>query len=198
VDSVAFEPNCALQEYLRRLDSTTAAVRSMRDFLANLESRTGRPYVLLVFGDHQPHTFTATGGMQFDYSPMRRNHDARITFFHFQSSAPNRLRCCTVAPPATVLPTLLSGFVAKDADDVYLPENLWLYGKCGSNAIPHAFGVGMAGQQTEGVDERTLACRSAYDRALSSFQAAGIVRIPARAASEEHTQVVNGLGKPPI
>jgi len=182
-DSSEFEPNCALHEYLRRQDSTTAAVRAMRQYLADLEARTGRPFVLLVFGDHQPHTFTTTGGIQFDYAPMRRNPDARITFFHFQSSAPSRLRCCKVPPPATVLPTLLSSFVARSPQDVYLGESLWLYSECGSNAIRWQFGVGMVGQQVQGTDDRTQACKSAYRRALASFRAAGVVRVAAGEAT---------------
>ena len=44
-DTQEFAPNCALHEYLRRLDSTTAAVQSLQSYLADIEARTGRPYV---------------------------------------------------------------------------------------------------------------------------------------------------------
>ena len=72
-DTQEFAPNCALHEYLRRLDSTTAAVQSLQSYLADIEARTGRPYVLLVFGDHQPHTFSSTGGFHYDYSAFRKS-----------------------------------------------------------------------------------------------------------------------------
>ena len=41
-DTQEFAPNCALHEYLRRLDSTTAAVQSLQGYLADIEARTGR------------------------------------------------------------------------------------------------------------------------------------------------------------
>lgn len=126
-DTENFVPNCALHEYLRRLGSTTTAVRSLVDYLDGIESRTGRPFVLLVFGDHQPHTFASTGGFQYDYSALRKFADTRTTVFHFISSVPGRqLRCFSAVPSAAVLPTLLSGFVANSPDDVYLGTNLRL------------------------------------------------------------------------
>jgi len=60
--SEKFEANCQLAEYLRRLESTTAAVSLARDYLRDLERRTGRPFVLLVYGDHQPYSFTGEWG----------------------------------------------------------------------------------------------------------------------------------------
>ena len=41
-----FAPNCALHEYLRRLDSTTAAVQSLQSYLADIEAR-----ILRLIGD---------------------------------------------------------------------------------------------------------------------------------------------------
>ncbi|MBK7904916.1 MAG: sulfatase-like hydrolase/transferase, partial [Proteobacteria bacterium] len=136
-----FIPNCALHEYLRRLDSTTSAVQSLQGYLAEIEARTGRPFVLLVFGDHQPHTFATTGGSQYDYGTFRKIADTRVTFFHILSSVPGRkLRCCSVIPPANMLPTLLSGYVASSPDDVYLGINLWLHDRCGTDAVHRDFG----------------------------------------------------------
>jgi hypothetical protein len=128
VDTEEFQPNCVLHEYLRRLDSTTAAVEILLHYLADLETRTGRPFVLLVFGDHQPHTFTSTGNeVQYDFNEFRRLSDKNITFFHIFSTASTRLRLpASTAPPATVLPTLVSSFLAKAPEDVYLGLNLAL------------------------------------------------------------------------
>jgi len=178
VDTQDFTPNCALHEYLRRLDSTTAAVQSLQSYLADIEARTGRPYVLLVFGDHQPHTFSSTGGFQYDYSDFRKIADTRTTFFHIFSSVPDtKLRCCSVTPSATMLPTLLSAYVASSPDDVYLGVNLWLHARCGSDAVHRDFGNFMSKLAPRDIAERTDACSAAYERALSWYRTAGVVRL---------------------
>ena len=136
LDSDDFTVNCELNVYLQRLDSTTHAVGAFEEYLADIETRTGRPYVLLVFGDHQPASFTGSrSAVVRDYRPYRRSPDLHMTFFRIQTSMPGRLTCCEPAPPATVLPTLLSAFVADRPEDIYLGENLWLYERCGSDAI---------------------------------------------------------------
>jgi hypothetical protein len=173
-----FIPSCALHEYLRRLDSTTAAVQSLQDYLADLEARTGRPFVLLVFGDHQPHTFSSTGGFQYDYSRFRRIADTRTTFFHVISSVPGKeLKCCSVMPSATMLPTLLSGYVASSPDDVYLGINLWLHARCGTDAVQRDFGNFMHKLAPRATAGRTPTCQAAYQRALSGYRASGVVRL---------------------
>jgi hypothetical protein len=176
-DETAFLPNCALDEYLRRLESTTAAVRSLVDYLAGIEARTGRPFTLVVFGDHQPFSFSGADPT-YDYSALRAIADRYTTFFHILSSVPGRtLRCCTVAPPATVLPTLLSAFVATSPDDVYLGMNLWLYARCGSDAVRRDFPSSMASLIDSARQERPEACRHAYRRALAGYRRSGVVRL---------------------
>jgi phosphoglycerol transferase MdoB-like AlkP superfamily enzyme len=177
-DTKDFVPNCALHEYLRRLDSTTAAVQSLQDYLADIEARTGRPFILLVFGDHQPHTFSSTGGFQYDYSGLRQIADTRTTFFHVISSVPGKkLRCCSEMPAATMLPTLLSGYVASSPDDVYLGLNLWLHARCGTDPVRRDFGNFMSKLSPRAIAERTDACADAYERALSGFRASGVMRL---------------------
>ena len=112
-----------------------------RSYLADIEARTGRPFVLLVFGDHQPHTFSSTGGFQYDYSGFRQIADTRMTFFHVISSVPGKkLRCCSVIPPPRCCRRCLSGYVANSPDDVYLGINLWLHARCGTDAVRRDFG----------------------------------------------------------
>jgi phosphoglycerol transferase MdoB-like AlkP superfamily enzyme len=177
-DTQAFTPNCALHEYLRRLDSTTSAVQSLQSYLADIETRTGRPFVLLVFGDHQPHTFAGTGGFHYDYAAFRKVADTHMTFFHILSSVPGkRLRCCSVIPSATMLPTLLSGYVASSPDDVYLGVNLWLHDRCGTDAVGRDFGRFMGKLAPRVIAERTDACGAAYERALSSYRTSGVIRL---------------------
>jgi len=177
-DTEEFLPNCALHEYLRRLDSTTTAVESLQSYLAGIEARTGRPYVLLVFGDHQPHTFSSTGGFQYDYSALRKIADSNMTFFHIISSVPGKkLRCCSVIPSVTMLPTLLSGYVASSPDDVYLGINLWLHARCGTDPVRRDFGNFMGKLAPRAIAERSDACSAAYERALSSYRTSGVVRL---------------------
>jgi len=177
-DTEEFTPNCALHEYLRRLDSTTSAVQSLQEYLADIETRTGRPFVLLVFGDHQPHTFSGTGGFHYDYGNFRKIADTRMTFFHIISSVPGKkLHCCSVIPSAPMLPTLLSGYVASSPDDVYLGINLWLHERCGTDAVRRDFGNFMSRLAPRVIAERTEACRAAYERALSGYRASGVVRL---------------------
>jgi hypothetical protein len=178
-DTRALAPNCALHEYLRRLGSTTSAIESLLEYLARVEARSGRPFVLLAFGDHQPFTFTDTGGGQYDYRPLRRQPDnAHTTFFHIYSSlADRKLRCCQSAAPAALLPTLLSGFVAESPDDVYLGINLWLYDQCGSDAVRRDFGDSLEALSRPARDGRTQACKDAYGRALAGFRTSGTFRL---------------------
>jgi phosphoglycerol transferase MdoB-like AlkP superfamily enzyme len=177
-DTNEFTPNCALNDYLRRLGATTAAVQSLTAYLADIEVRTGRTFVLLVFGDHQPYSFTSTGGTQYDYSALRKPLDTYMTFFHIMSTSPaKKLRCCSVAPPATMLPTLLSGFVAEAPDDVYLGVNLWLHARCGSDPVRRDFGSSMSSLEMRTLDERTKGCEAAYKRALSWYRTSGVIRL---------------------
>jgi hypothetical protein len=101
-----------------------------------------------------------------------------MTFFHIISSVPGKkLRCCAVIPSATMLPTLLSGYVASSPDDVYLGINLWLHDRCGTDAVRRDFGNFMSKLAPRAVTERTQACSAAYERALSGYRTSGVVRL---------------------
>ena len=178
-DTTDFAPNCSLHDYLRRLGSTTRAVESLLEYLARVEARSGRPFVLLAFGDHQPFTFTDTGSVRYDYRPLRRHPDnAHTTFFHFYASLPERkLRCCPITPPAAMLPTLLSGFVAESPEEVYLGINLWLYDQCGSDAVRRNFGRSLEALSRPARDGRTQSCKDAYRRALAGYRTSGSFRL---------------------
>ncbi len=179
VDTSDFVLNCALHEYLRRLGSTTAATESLVTYLEQIEARTGRPFVLMVFGDHQPFTFTGTDDSGYDFRAVRSHPDnTYTTFFNILSSSPvRRLRCCSVAPPAAVLPTLLSAFVATSPDDVYLGINLWLFAHCDSDAVRRDFGPSMEALSRQPHDGRTDNCKRAYNRALAGYRASGIMSL---------------------
>jgi phosphoglycerol transferase MdoB-like AlkP superfamily enzyme len=142
---VSFEENCELNEYLKRAASTSAAFGLVLNQLRRIEKLTGRPFVVLVYGDHQPWSFTkgaysvprgseAEWGFR-DFSGVRTDADVYQTFFHLLASDRTVVRSrFTKPPPASLLPTLVSAFVATSFDDLYLPVNFLAFATCGSDA----------------------------------------------------------------
>jgi phosphoglycerol transferase MdoB-like AlkP superfamily enzyme len=147
-DVTDFKMNCELNEYLNRARSTSAAFGALLARLQAIETATGRPYVLLAYGDHQPWSFTdgvytvaggdaAETGFQ-TLAGVRTTASLRETLFHIVSSdnevhLKKQLRA--IIPPATLLPTLLSAYVASSYHDLYLPENFYLLQHCGSDVV---------------------------------------------------------------
>jgi len=141
---VSFEQNCELNEYLKRASSTSDAFELVLKQLRQIERVTGRPFVLLVYGDHQPWSFTkgvysVAGGTDAEYgfkdfSDVRTSADGYQTFFHLLASNQTVIRSrFTKPPPASLLPTLVSAFVAMSYDDLYLPVNFLAFTSCGSD-----------------------------------------------------------------
>ena len=141
---VSFEQNCELNEYLKRASSTSDAFELVLKQLRQIERVTGRPFVLLVYGDHQPWSFTkgifsVAGGTDAEYgfkdfSDVRTSADGYQTFFHLLASNQTVIRRrFTKPPPASLLPTLVSAFVAMSYDDLYLPVNFLAFTSCGSD-----------------------------------------------------------------
>ena len=54
--------SCELNEYIHRQKKTEAGIQKLEAHLQDIEARTGRPYVLALFGDHQPRAFTNQKG----------------------------------------------------------------------------------------------------------------------------------------
>ncbi len=143
-DGGSFAQNCSFNEYLRRARSTTAAMTMVLDRLEALQRSTGRPFVLLVYGDHQPWSFTdgdysVAGGVanardMASFTRFRRGPNQRITFYHIVSSVPDTIPRHFDEPiPVTLLPSLLSAYVAKDIGDIYMPENFYSLDMCGGD-----------------------------------------------------------------
>jgi phosphoglycerol transferase MdoB-like AlkP superfamily enzyme len=141
---VSFEENCQLNEYLRVAISTSSAFELVLKQLKQIERQTGRPFVLLIYGDHQPWSFTGgirsiAGGTAAEqgfknFSRVRTNADGYQTFFHLLASNNTVVRSrFTKPPPAPLLPTLVSAFVATSYDDLYLPINFLAFASCGSD-----------------------------------------------------------------
>jgi phosphoglycerol transferase MdoB-like AlkP superfamily enzyme len=140
----SFEKNCQLNEYLKRALSTSAAFELVLQQLRHIESVTGRPFVLLVYGDHQPWSFTegrhsVPGGTVVNddfksFADVRTGFDAYHTFFHLLASDKTVVRHgFTTPPPASLLPTLASAFVSPSYEALYLPINFLAFASCGSD-----------------------------------------------------------------
>jgi phosphoglycerol transferase MdoB-like AlkP superfamily enzyme len=141
---VSFEKNCQLNEYVKRATSTSDAFELVLNQLKKIERVTGRPFVLLVYGDHQPWSFTdgvysvaggtAVGEGYNSFADVRTSADGYQTFFHLLASNQTVVRSSfTKPPPASLLPTLASAFVAASHDDLYLPVNFLAFASCGSD-----------------------------------------------------------------
>jgi hypothetical protein len=94
--------------------------------------------VLAVFGDHQPHSFIgSTGGPLQSFDHVRTQPDPRRTFFHVLSSVGHRpfLWPQGEMAPLTLLPTLLSAYIARDVGDLYLPANFLAFRECGPDLL---------------------------------------------------------------
>lgn len=165
-----YASNCALNVFLRRLVATADAVDTLRAHMVELERRTGRPFVLLNFGDHQPHIFTSTWTDQF-----RTAKNPYITYFHLESSLPVTFPCCATPLPIAALPTILSAYAADGAHDVFLGENLWLYAKCGSDAFRAA---GLVATEPDAVAASADGeCEQSFWRAVAGFRRPDVVRL---------------------
>jgi phosphoglycerol transferase MdoB-like AlkP superfamily enzyme len=141
---VSFEENCQLNEYLKRATSTSDAFKLVLKELKQIERQTGRPFVLLVYGDHQPWSFTAgaysvAGGTAAEqdvekFFGVRTDAELDQTFFHLLASDKTVVRSRFTKPPlASLLSTLVSAFVATSYDDLYLPINFLAFATCGSD-----------------------------------------------------------------
>ena len=173
---------CELNEYIARYRSTELAVRLLEETLREREKATGRPYVLVVFGDHQPNSFTGTAQTPFwkpeDYSKLRRASND-VTFYQIRSSLPSPFAVKSLNVPIVMLPTLVSAYVASDLTDVYLPDNFNIQARCGEKVtlprLNSAYGKDAMIPESE-LSSVALpaalpeACQSALIEARSAYQ----------------------------
>lgn len=163
---------------LRRSQHRDVPARSRLSLVAaTFGAEPEKPFFgsVLLLENHAPHACGAVDASNF---PVR--------FADTEDSIPNsalreylpRLGFTTTAvPSAAVLPTLLSGFVATSANDVYLGTNLGRHARCGSDAVQVDYGNFMEWLNSRNVDSRTADRRKAYGRALSGFRNSGVVRL---------------------
>jgi hypothetical protein len=130
--SAEVAPELAWQftRYLALLRESEEAVRGVLADLVAVENRTGRPFVLLVYGDHQPGTFIRS---EDALAAVRTAQPKNQTFAHLLSSSGQFDLDEEI--PATLLPSILSALVGGGPDEFYLPANFYLF----RNAGPQMF-----------------------------------------------------------
>jgi phosphoglycerol transferase MdoB-like AlkP superfamily enzyme len=146
-----FSPNCQLNEYLLRLRSTDQAFRRIVQYLLEVQHNSGRPYVVFMYGDHQPHTFTdyavwanesasPSSGVDafYDFSAYRTKTPVNESVFHLRSSVHGRVSLGDEVLPAALVPSVLSAFTAANESDLYLGINFYLYNRCGPDFLRHS------------------------------------------------------------
>jgi hypothetical protein len=139
-------PEIAVQftRYLALLRESEAAVQSVLADLVAVENSTGRPFVLLVYGDHQPGTFIRS---EDALAAIRTSRPRNQTFAHMLSSRGQFDLDEEV--PATLLPSILSAMVGAGPDEVYLPANFYLFKNAGPQMFAE-FGQRYFGQGDDG------------------------------------------------
>jgi hypothetical protein len=138
-----FSINCHLGEYIRRANNTSEAIEELIAALQNEQLASGRPYVVVAFGDHQPYSYTSgqysTASSTeielgfVDYTPFRTNNNLYRTVGHVYSSVNHvAFKKFNTEIPLFLLPTLASSFVTSNYQDLFMPENLYAYDACGA------------------------------------------------------------------
>jgi hypothetical protein len=178
VGDASARATCEMNEYIARFRSTERALAALRDALREREKTTGRPYVLAVFGDHQPTTFTGNGKSPFwspeDFSRLRRGPND-LTFYRIESSLPSPFVAPRLDMPVVLLPTLVSGYLADDAGDVYLPRNFDVLEHCGERISIARLNAAYGSRQSlapgaEKAAAMSPECRDALDEARRDYR----------------------------
>jgi phosphoglycerol transferase MdoB-like AlkP superfamily enzyme len=154
--AASFRMNCELNEFLLLAQDSATAVKSILKRLREIERTTGRPFVLMVYGDHQPHSFTRTKFGVADYDGVRTPVGNSETFVHLMSSLAPNAKGLARDVPASMLPTMLSSFVSDGPDDLYMAPNTYLYEACGSDLFRSAHPIGVFGIERDAGLESTI------------------------------------------
>lgn len=145
-----------LNGYLEKFSAAEEAVLTVHGDLQRLSAETGRPYILVLYGDHQPSMFV--NNPHLDFSAYRTAAAVTETFVHIKSNLEQpRLELSSSAAIAMV-PTLLSSFVPAGLPP-YAPFNYYLHRVFGGDFFPN-FKFGGALGAFGGVDH--------FDRSLTS------------------------------
>jgi len=175
------DETCTLNAYLHRQAGTAVALEKLRAWLRAKQKHTGRPWLLVAYGDHQPYSFT--GGDVNTVNPMnfsrfRTGEALTETLVRIEGTARLGPACCMGQLPDWLLPTIISGAVAHTPDDLYLPINLALRGACGTDILPLAQPPAMTGLGKlvlANVRANTSGCGKTVDGAIATYRVSKVV-----------------------
>ena len=122
-----FRKNCEVEEYLARAKSSDLAIKNLENELRKIEREQHRPFLMVIFGDHQPWTFNKN-----NYDKNRVKGSSRYSTFYkiiASDSLPTLKIPKKISP--NLLPTIVSSIFATRVEDLYVPENYYLFEKCG-------------------------------------------------------------------
>jgi phosphoglycerol transferase MdoB-like AlkP superfamily enzyme len=178
--------NCELNEYIYLVRQSEQAVELIKEYLVNLEKSTGRPFVLLIYGDHQPHSFTSTWKwVQREYSGVRTPpKNKRETFLHLRSSQKSiNFKGLDNGVPITIVPALLQAFFS--GENISHLSSFYLFDRCGIDSFPNSkspimFGLEKVEGRADMSGEAELtaispSCKEAQDLAISTQKSSGII-----------------------
>ncbi len=116
--------NCEMNVYLNRAKNTEKSVSLIRDKLQKIYLKTGRPYLIVIFGDHQPLTFTFND----KYKKFRKsNSSLNETFVKYISNDYRLLPKIKEGYNLTLLPSIVSSVLNKNYKNWYFPEQIDFY-----------------------------------------------------------------------
>ena len=125
-DDVGFKKNCEIAEYLKRAKSSEIAIKKLEAELRRIEKEDARPFIIVVFGDHQPWVFN-----QNRYDNNRIKGSSRyVTYYKIITSDSISLPKIPKLIPANLLPSLVSSVFATKTEELYIPENFYLFERC--------------------------------------------------------------------
>ncbi len=167
---------CALREYIRRTQETERAIADAKAFLEKKEAATGRPYVIAIYGDHQPYSFTGDGPVTFNmgmvFDRFRKDMQKRKTVIEIISSAENPFLTPFNNPiPFSLVSTMISAYVADSPDHLYLPENFYQFDQCGSDLIGQINGGDFYGRK----DINSAGVCKSFDQVVSALKKSDII-----------------------
>lgn len=124
----SFDRNCEFDEYLKRAKSTESAIKLLHDQMKKIELKNGKPFLIVIFGDRQPWIFNAKG-----YDINRISGSSRyVTFYKIIKSDSLPALKLPEFIPSNLLPSLVSTALEQDPKKFFIPENFYLFEKCGA------------------------------------------------------------------
>lgn len=164
--------NCQLNEYILRQKTTEKAIEKLENHLRDIEAKTGRPYVIAMFGDHLPNTFAGANGEVFmgsrAYRHLLRQPRDR-TFYQIRGSVKGAFQKKRTDISTYFLPSLVSSFVATSANDLYLGVNYLINKKCGAKLPFSVLTFHYLGSE-KGNTRSTPECKSMLNAAIPVYR----------------------------